>query len=252
MFNRQRTLEVFGYDLDLTVRRRTKSQFQSASSKNKKDLLVVDNCPSCSEERQIQLRASRLNKPCYTCFHNSPEVIKAKQNQNKVKSEEHKQKMKANHWSKKGMQSAFKGKTHSNEVKQSLRQLAKTQFNSMSKDEFLQHRIKSSLQKGRTLDQFTGFTSTEGTLIRNSAEGKAWTLDVLSKANFTCDKCGDRGGKLHAHHKNAFASFPEQRLDPNNGVCLCENCHDAFHIKYGKGNNTEEQYLQFKDGTIIT
>lgn len=246
MFNRQRTLEVFGYDLDLSIRRRSNNEVNATAGKTKKDLTVIDNCPSCGVERQIQLRASKKNKPCYKCFHNSPEVIRAKQNQTKIKSEEHKQKMKDNHWSKKGMESAFKGKQHTEEVKQHLKSKTLNQFNNLSDEDYLKHRIKSSLQKGRTFESFNGFTSPENTRIRQSAEGKAWTLDVLSKANFTCDKCGLRGGKLHAHHKNAFASFPEQRFDIDNGVCLCESCHDTFHAKYGKGDNTEQQYLDFK------
>lgn len=51
---------------------------------------------------------------------------------------------------------------------------------------------------------------------------------------------------MNAHHLNAWASFPQERYDVENGVCLCQNCHDRFHDTYGKGKNTKEQFYEFK------
>ena len=39
----------------------------------------------------------------------------------------------------------------------------------------------------------------------------------------------------------------ERRIDITNGVCLCEVCHKEFHKLYGKGDNTKEQYIEFKE-----
>jgi hypothetical protein len=246
MFNRIRTKEVFGYDLDLTKRRRTKVEIASTNDVNKKDLTVIDNCPLCNIERQIKLRQSRKNAPCSKCFHNSPEMVLAKQNQTKIKSEETKQKMKENHWSKNGGVSAFKGKQHTEEAKAILKKKTKDYYDSKEYDEYKGRYIKGSCtQRNIPLEDFNGFSAPEGTRIRQSAKGKAWTYDVLAKANFTCDKCKQRGGKLQAHHLNSFNSFPDQRFDTNNGVCLCESCHDLFHSKYGRGNNTADQYSDF-------
>jgi hypothetical protein len=240
MLNRQRTLVVFGYDIDPSVRRRTKTEFSIAGALNKKELKVVDNCPECNVERQIKLNQSRKNKPCSKCFHNSPEMLLAKHNQDKVKSPETRQKMRDNHWSKHGMQS---GQQHSAVAIAKIKEVRAHQYDGMSEEELKQMYIKSSCtQRGIPLEQFDGFSSPEGTRIRQSAEGKAWTYDVLAKANFTCMRCGVRGGQLHAHHKNAFAAFPEQRMDVENGACLCIQCHDLFHTTYGKGTNTAEQF----------
>ncbi len=247
MFNRERTKEIFGYDLDLAVRRRTKAEFSSTEKVNKKDLVVVDNCPGCGVERQIKLRQSRKNVLCSRCFHATPEMQEAKRNQNKVKSDETKRKMSENHWSTKGIESPFKGRVQTTEAKELSRAAAKAHMDNMTNEEFELHRIKASLQNGRTLETFRGFTSPENTMIRQSPEGKAWTKEILAKADFTCFKCNTRGGSLHAHHKNGFNSFPEQRLDVNNGVCLCETCHDEFHVQYGKGNNTKEQFEEWID-----
>jgi hypothetical protein len=246
MFNRQRTLEVFGYDLDPSVRRRTDAAFNSTNKVTKKDLVVVDNCPSCQKERQVKFRQSRKNTLCSKCFHSTPGMQEAKKNQNKVKTEETKAKMSANHWSTRGGISAFKGQTHTEEVRVSLVESTRVQMASYSEEHLKQIKVKESCTKrGIALEDFDGFSAPEGTRIRQSAEGKAWTYDVLAKSNFTCVKCDVRGGSLHAHHKNAFNSFPDQRFDVDNGVCLCQECHDDFHTNYGKGDNTKEQYEEW-------
>jgi len=246
MFNKEKTKAVFGYDIDVTSERKSESERTLAPGIKRSDLKVVDTCPSCGIERYINYKQSIKNKPCPKCHHNSPEMLKIKQNQNKIKSEKTRQKMKDNHWSKKGYESPFKGKQHASKVKTLLKKKGQDQYKDMSEDEFMTHKIKSSLQNGRTIETFNGFTTPENTRIRQSLEGKAWTYDVLSKANFTCDCCKARGGSLHAHHKNAFNAFPEQRFDVANGVCLCSDCHEEFHSKYGRGNNTADQYDLFK------
>jgi len=250
MFNRQRTKEVFKYDIDPDSQRKSKEEKELAPNTKRNDMKVIDNCPgeNCGVEREINYKQSMKNTLCYKCHHNSPEMIKAKQNQTKVKTEEHKQNMRDNHWSKNGYESAFKGKHHTEETKAVISAKASLQNNALKQqigeDEY---KIRMSLMKREiTREEWDGFTTPENTRIRQSPEGKAWTLDVLQKANFTCDKCTTRGGSLQAHHLNGFNSFPEQRLLPENGVCLCKDCHDEFHLKYGKGNNTEEQYRNFK------
>ncbi len=245
MYNSKRTLEIFGYDL-LISKRRSKDDVERMGGRKPKDLPVIDNCPSCNEERQVNLNQSRKNKPCSKCFHNSPEMVQAKKNQNKVKSQETKQKMRESHWSKHGGQSPFKGQKHSNVVKNTLSNKTIQQLSSYSDEQRHLIRVKDSCTKrGIPIEEFNGFSAPEGTRIRQSAEGKAWTYDILSKSNFTCIKCNERGGKLHAHHLNGFNLFPDQRLDLNNGVCLCESCHESFHEVYGKGDNTEEQFNEW-------
>lgn len=61
--------------------------------------------------------------------------------------------------------------------------------------------------------------------IRNSIEGREWSRMVLKRDNYTCKKCGKRGGDLNADHIKPFALFPELRFDLNNGQALCIPCH---------------------------
>ena len=168
MYNSQRTLEVFGYDLEST-KRRTKEQLALIGNKRPRDMQVADNCPTCGIERQIRLKQSRLNKPCSKCFHNTPEMILAKQNQNKIKSEEHKQKMKDNHWSKKGLESPFKGKNHTNETKNILAIKQQDHMFSLSDSDKKDRYIKSSCSlREVSVDTFVNFVSDEEIRIRGS------------------------------------------------------------------------------------
>jgi len=73
-----------------------------------------------------------------------------------------------------------------------------------------------------------------------------WSQNVRKKGNYTCDICGRRGVGVHAHHLNAWAEFPDQRYDVDNGVVLCVFHHEDFHDKYGKGKNTREQYEEYR------
>jgi hypothetical protein len=74
-----------------------------------------------------------------------------------------------------------------------------------------------------------------------------WKRKVKELADFTCQVCKERGGKLVSHHLYSFDKYKELRTDLDNGVCLCESCHKSFHKIYGNGNNTKEQFEQYLD-----
>lgn len=81
---------------------------------------------------------------------------------------------------------------------------------------------------------------------RSLLEENEWRKAIYKKDNYTCNKCNCRNGKITAHHLNSWNKFPEQRFDINNGITLCRACHKDFHIQYGYGNNTKEQYIEYK------
>lgn len=81
-----------------------------------------------------------------------------------------------------------------------------------------------------------------------------WGKPIMKRDNYTCQKCGKRGGDLHVHHlrfltqirDDVLREHPELDLDIpsdkrraailivaehnlNDGVTLCPDCHKAIH-----------------------
>ena len=68
-----------------------------------------------------------------------------------------------------------------------------------------------------------------------------WRASVFERDDYTCVKCGERGGSLQAHHvtpvselidgcesREEFEDIPEFR-DVSNGKTVCTDCHDKLH-----------------------
>lgn len=63
---------------------------------------------------------------------------------------------------------------------------------------------------------------------RTKAEVKEWKKLVLKRDRFTCQDCGERGGKLEVHHIFRWKHHPELRTDLDNGITLCKTCHAKY------------------------
>lgn len=75
-----------------------------------------------------------------------------------------------------------------------------------------------------------------------------WSKRVLARDNYTCCKCGKKSdGGMCAHHINGYDWCKEERTDVKNGITLCGDCHKNFHLIYGYGNNTRQQFEEWFD-----
>ena len=52
-----------------------------------------------------------------------------------------------------------------------------------------------------------------------------WRRQVYERDDYTCVKCGERGGRLNADHIKPVSLFPELVIDLSNGRTLCVACH---------------------------
>jgi HNH endonuclease len=62
-----------------------------------------------------------------------------------------------------------------------------------------------------------------------SFEYDEWRRAVFVRDDFTCQRCGTRGVRLHAHHVQAWKDSPDLRYEVSNGLTLCPPCHRAEH-----------------------
>ena len=103
---------------------------------------------------------------------------------------------------------------------------------------------KNPLNSGERHYAWNGGGS-KSNLVRRSSEYKKWRKSVFERDGYTCQKYKTRGGRLHPHHIQNFAQFPEKRFDINNGITLSVRAHNEFHKKYGKKDNTRAQIDEF-------
>lgn len=67
---------------------------------------------------------------------------------------------------------------------------------------------------------------------RNTPEYNYWREQVLERDK-VCQGCGSSKSP-EAHHIFSYKYNPDLRINPENGIRLCERCHNEYHSKYGK------------------
>lgn len=103
----------------------------------------------------------------------------------------------------------------------------------------------SKTHRGSKSNLWKGGLTHKNRLIRCSIEYRLWRESVFARDNWTCQKYGIKGGKLHPHHIKNFAEWPELRFAIDNGITLSKKAHNKFHKKYGNKNNNKKQLEEF-------
>ena len=81
---------------------------------------------------------------------------------------------------------------------------------------------------------------------RQSRDYRIWRARVIRRDK-VCQLCGSIKER-QAHHLNHATYFPEQRFAPDNGICLCTECHKIFHTSFKRSYRakcTREDMKQF-------
>jgi hypothetical protein len=77
---------------------------------------------------------------------------------------------------------------------------------------------------------FASWKNPELDKLRRTPEYQEWRVAVLERDEYKCQHCEKTGGRLHAHHLKTFKMHPDLRYDVDNGVTLCNKCHEDLHI----------------------
>lgn len=63
-----------------------------------------------------------------------------------------------------------------------------------------------------------------------------WFRNVVARDNSRCYKCNvpSSEAKLTVHHIVSYTKYPNLRVDPDNGLTLCSECHADYHRQEGR------------------
>jgi hypothetical protein len=80
--------------------------------------------------------------------------------------------------------------------------------------------------------------------VRTDKGYKKWKEEVIKRFESQCCICYSKD-KLVSHHLFSYKYYDTLRTELNNGVCLCNTCHELFNFAYSN-INTLEQFLSFR------
>lgn len=79
--------------------------------------------------------------------------------------------------------------------------------------------------------------------IRRSDQYKEWRRHVFQRDDYTCQGCGERGGRLNADHELPFSLFPDLRFEILNGRTFCEDCHRKYGWSFFHEQNPRKGFV---------
>lgn len=147
-------------------------------------------------------------------------------------SEESKEKMRISRAKHSG---PWKGKTFSMEYRKKLSDAHKGQvaWNKGTKGvvKAWNKGLSNTWCKGEKNVNWKGGITPINQALRESMEYEEWRTAVYVRDNYTCQSCGQVGGRLQADHIKLWSVYPELRFDIDNGQTLCFDCHRAKTVE---------------------
>jgi len=137
----------------------------------------------------------------------------------------------------KGIKNHMYGKHLSEEHKKKMSKTFKENISPERKKQM------SEVERGEKNHAWKGGITSFAKLIRRSFQCRQWVSDVYTRDDFTCQECGQIGGKLNVHHYKSFSSILKkykiitleealecvELFNINNGITLCKECHRKLH-----------------------
>ena len=70
------------------------------------------------------------------------------------------------------------------------------------------------------------FKTSEIQKFYHSIEYINWRRTIFERDDYTCQLCEERGTYLEAHHIKERCNYPELVFEIDNGITLCNACHN--------------------------
>lgn len=101
---------------------------------------------------------------------------------------------------------------------------------------------KGDIRHGKNHWNWKGGITPINRALRDSIEYEAWRTKVFERDLYTCQNCGEVGGRLEADHIKPWSLFPELRFVLSNGRTLCKPCHKKIGWNLFRENNPKKKY----------
>lgn len=103
-------------------------------------------------------------------------------------------------------------------------------------------------QRGKNSHLWQGGKTDETLIIRGSYVYQDWRTAVFKRDDYTCQLCGQRGGRLSAHHIKLFSMHRDLMTELWNGITLCWPCHASIRHHEHEYEAQFLAYTQPSDG----
>lgn len=116
----------------------------------------------------------------------------------------------------------------------------------LSNYHYCSNKCRNEHQRGEYSSNYNPNLTQEERENKRRIEGyNDFIKNVYKRDNYTCQCCSKVGNKLNAHHIYGYSEYKELRINVDNGITLCEECHKSYHKQYGYNNNNWKDFRRF-------